>query len=184
MEEIWRTVIHNGVVYEGYEVSTEGRVRSLNHYGIKGKVQVMKPQPHTRGYLQVGLRKNGKYKTFTIHSLVAYTFIPNPNGLPEINHINENKHDNRVENLEWCDREQNILHGTWVEKHSIKVRCVETGQTFISASEAGRKTGLQASKITGCCRGRCKTCGKYHWQYYKDYLIDINDRNELLVALG
>lgn len=110
MEE-WRDVVG----YEGmYQVSSEGRVKSLSRTSLSGHVlkeRILKPS-NTRGYLMANLTKDGCEKKFLIHRLVAVAFIPNPNGKPEINHLNEIKGDNRVDNLEWCTRSENINHGT------------------------------------------------------------------------
>lgn len=163
MEE-WRTVVIDGEVYENYEISNMGRIRSLNYNGERGRIKVLKARDNGTGYLNVVLYKNKKPKRFYVHRLVALMFIENddPTVKVFVNHIDKNTHNNSVKNLEWCDRQYNNEYSL-----AIKVRCVETGQTFMSASEAGRKTGLQASKITGCCKGRksCKTCGGYHWEY-------------------
>ena len=93
MEEIWCPI--KG--YESmYEVSDQGRVRSLKF----GKERILKPIRNLKGYLQVKLRKNGENKMCCIHRLVAQTFIPNPDNLPEVNHKAENKENNSVQNLE------------------------------------------------------------------------------------
>ena len=114
MEE-WRDI--EG--YEGlYQVSNEGRVKSLERYVdnrwgtkqfVKGKVLA---NVKTQGYWYVGLNKNGKYKRYRIHRLVAEAFIPNPNNLLEVNHKDENPDNNTVENLEWCEHFYNINYGT------------------------------------------------------------------------
>ena len=115
MKETWNSV--KG--FEGkYEVSTKGRVRSVRHL-VKGKNgtmhyrkgQILKPQTGS-SYSQVYITVNGKQKWFYVHRLVAESFIPNPNNLPMINHKNEVRTDNRVENLEWCDAKYNINYGT------------------------------------------------------------------------
>lgn len=92
--------------FENYEVSTDGEVRSLN-YARSGKCRIMKPQPNGNGYLGVGLSKNNKSHTKTIHRLVAEAFIPNPDNLRDVDHINGDRTDNRVENLRWCSHKDN-----------------------------------------------------------------------------
>ena len=167
MEEQWKRITG----YDNYEVSSHGRVRSLN-YKKTGEIRLLKQNTDGDGYFQVGLCKNGKRKQKKIHRLVAKEFIPNPNNYSEVNHINENKHDNRVENLEWCDRKQNINHGTRTERSAKaqekRVKCIETGEIFDSAYDVKRKTGLSQSHINECCNGKRKTCGKLHWQYVDD----------------
>lgn len=173
--EQWKTCIYNGEVFPNYEVSTEGRVRSLN-YRKTGEIKILKPSEARKkygGYLVVTMYKNGKPKTVFIHRIVACTFIPNPNGLKEINHINENKHDNRVENLEWCDRDYNIHHGTrgkrQGEKQSRKVKAtnIKTGEVIVfnSIKQASEETGCDMSLIVKVCKGKRKTCGGFHWEY-------------------
>lgn len=168
MEEEWRTVVIDGEVYEGYEVSNFGRVRSLNYNGI-GQTKILKQIKKKNGYLQIGLYKNGKQKLYLVHRLIAIVFIPNPNNLPQINHINEDKTDNRVENLEWCSSKYNANYGTRIERQaktiSKRVRCVETGEIFDSIMEVERKIGLPNSNVSRCCKGKRKTCGGYHWEY-------------------
>lgn len=115
MEEKWKPVIG----FEGqYEVSNKGRVRSLRRLvdGKRGTKHyrngcILKPQTGSK-YAQVYLRVDGKQKWFYVHRLVAEAFIPNPNNLPQINHKDENKLNNCVENLEWCDAKYNINYGT------------------------------------------------------------------------
>lgn len=176
MKEEWKTAIYDGEIYENYEVSNMGNVRSLNYKG-HGKVQVLKPFVAS-GYLQVCLCKNRKKKTCSVHRLVAFAFIENdnPTEKTEVNHIDEIKTDNRADNLEWVTPKQNSNHGTRTErvakaqrgrksKRSKKVICVETGIVYESAYEVERKTDLDQSHICKCCNGKQKTVGGYHWEY-------------------
>ena len=172
MEE-WRTVVLDNEVFPNYEVSTEGRVRN------KDTGNILKPSQTKKGYLHVTIwqSEKRKQKTCYIHRIVAWTYIPNddPENKTEVNHINEDKTCNHVENLEWCTREQNVHHGTGIERQaqtktndpsrSKKVLCVETGIIYDSVNEVGRKTGLPCSNIVACLKGRIKTCGGFHWQY-------------------
>lgn len=103
--EIWKPVVG----YEGrYEVSSLGRVRSLNYEGRKGVVIVRRPTLSNFGYHRIGLIIGKSRKTFMVHRLVAEAFIPNPEGKPFIDHINGVRTDNRVENLRWCTRVENM----------------------------------------------------------------------------
>ena len=105
--EIWKPVIG---YYGLYEVSNFGRVKSIN-YNKTGKERLMKQVVNKQGYYQVTLHKNGSMAAKKVHRLVAEAFIPNPNNLPCVNHKNEDKTDNRVENLEWCSIEYNNRYG-------------------------------------------------------------------------
>ena len=120
IEEIWKPI--EG--YEGlYEVSSYGRVRSLDRY-VKTcyeayklhKGKILSPAKDKNGYLKVHLCCNGKHNIIRVHRLVCKAFIPNPDNLPEVNHKDEDKTNNSVDNLEWCDRSYNISYGTRTER--------------------------------------------------------------------
>ena len=174
MEE-WRDI--KG--YKGlYQISNTGNVKSLD-YNHTGKEGIMKAQDNGDGYLYVNLWKEGKMKSCTIHRLVAIAFLPNPNNLPEVNHISEDKSDNRVENLEWCTRLYNNTYNDRAKKagkkqrndpnkskavvgiHKINGLILE----FPSAMEASRQTGIDQGNITRCCKGKLKSAGGYYWMY-------------------
>lgn len=116
VEEIWLPI--NG--FEGsYEVSNQGRVKSLNRIVPKScltfetmniKERILKPGIDTKGYLRIVLCSNGKMYTKKVHRLVAIHFIPNLDNLPEVNHIDMVKINNWAENLEWCTTQSNIAH--------------------------------------------------------------------------
>ena len=121
MIEEWRPVVG----YEGlYEVSSYGRVRSLDKY-VKGKGEsyrlhkgkVLSPVIKDNGYLQLKLYCNGKFYKKYVHRLVAQAFIPNPDNLLEVNHIDEDKINNRADNLEFCDHKYNMNFGTRQERY-------------------------------------------------------------------
>lgn len=118
-------------------------------------------------YLGVKLTKNNERKKYYIHRLVAEAYIPNPNGCKIINHKDENKHNNCINNLEWCTSKYNneysgnILAAT--KSHYRKVRCVETGEIFESIKSAKDKYNI--NNISAACRGVQKTAGGYHWEY-------------------
>ena len=111
MAEVWKDVVG----YEGlYQVSNLGRLKSAPRPRTKGGL--LKPQYDRKGYLTFGLCKNGKSKMAKIHRLVAEAFIPNPGKLPEVNHKDEQKDNNCVENLEWCTTQYNSNYGTRVAR--------------------------------------------------------------------
>jgi hypothetical protein len=158
--ELWRDI--KG--YEGlYEVSNFGRV-----YGIKSG-KIVKPYLNNRGYLKVDLYKGGKYKKVFVHRIVAETFLPNPNHYPQVNHKDEDKTNNFIYNLEFCDCRYNIDYGTGhdraAEKSKKAVFCIELNKTFKSITEASRDTGICLQSISMCCRGNYKTAGGYHWGF-------------------
>lgn len=149
--------------YEGlYAVTNSGQV-----WSYRGNV-FLKPFL-ARGYYKVRLCKNGIDKQFSVHTLVARAFLPNPKKLPQINHKDENKLNNFVDNLEWCDAKYNINYGRHNESvarsHCKKVYCVELGKVFESAKSAAAQLGLFDSNIAKCCKGKYKTTGGYHWEY-------------------
>lgn len=164
MNEVWKDI--KG--FEGkYQVSNLGRVKSLN-YARRGYPKILKPNSnHT--YSFVNLSKNDIGKSYSIHRLVAEAFLDNPQNLPMVNHKDENRFNNRVDNLEWCTASYNINYGTRSEKvtHSLgkRVLCVETGIIYQSQGDAARKTGLSQQNISMCCRKEYRTIGGFHWRF-------------------
>ena len=179
-QEIWKPIIieKNGILYDYtglYEVSNMGRVRSLN-YRRTGKEKIIKTGRNTSGYLYVGLSYDGKREIFTIHRLVANAFVPNPNNFTEVNHRDECKNNNYVDNLEWCDRKYNMNYGTRNERASHP-QSNETRKK-ISISRTGKGTGkrsdmageknpsarkvicIETEQVFGCIRDAEKWCGK------------------------
>ena len=179
MVEIWRDV--KG--YEGlYQVSNLGRVKSLDRevdiYNknnkkihkriIKGKA--LKYGGNTLGYINVALYKDGVLKRIYVHRLVAEAFISNPNNYPCINHIDENKENNNVDNLEWCTVKYNINYGTRIGKISKKVNQYDLDGNFIKEWESIKKASkeLKLTKIWEACNGKRNKCGNFIWQYAKE----------------
>lgn len=155
--------------YEGlYAVTNCGKVWSYR------KNTFLKPFL-ARGYFKVRLCKDGDNKQILVHRLVAEAFLPNPQKLPQINHKDENKKNNCVDNLEWCDIKYNINYGRHNEKvaksHCKKVYCVELDKEFESAKSAAIQLNLSDSNIAKCCKGKYKTTGGYHWKYADDNLV-------------
>lgn len=165
--EIWKDI--DG--YEGlYQISDKRRIKSLD-YRRTGEERVLKTRKNEKGYLHVILYKDRKPKSYRVHRLVAQNFIPNPENYPEVNHIDEDKTNNAVNNLEWCDRSYNVnyRHGTEKSAKSKNkpVICLETGEIFSSGIEAQEKTGIFSTSITRCAKHRKRhhTAGRCHWEY-------------------
>lgn len=171
VNEEWRPV--SG--YEGlYEVSNFGRVKSLPRNGTINRERIIKPGLFKK-YLGVSLNKNNKRTSHLVHRLVAIAFIPNPNSLPQVNHKNEDRLDNRVENLEWCDRQYNINYGTGVERRAIQRRKKimklsmdgETICVYNSLTEASNDCNVGIGNISSCCHNKknYKSAGGFKWKY-------------------
>ena len=211
IKEVWKDI--KG--YEGlYQVSNLGRIKSLerevwNGYKVFLKSEkILKPKSNSKdGYLRIALSKNGKVKDKLIHRLVAEEFIPNPNNLPQVNHKDENKNNNYVTNLEWCDSKYNANYGTRNERstnnkpsmkgsnnpmygrkgeyasNSRKIVQLELDGSLVRKwnciSDVVRELGFNCGSISRCCRGKLKKHKGYKWMYYEDYIKqgEINDEN-------
>ena len=171
MEEIWKDVVG----YEGlYKVSNTGKIYSIKNDRIL-KQQIV------RGYCKATLCRDGKQKQIGVHRVVAMAFIPNPNNLPQVNHIDENQLNNHVENLEWCDCKYNINFGTAIQrrrenyptrreidqydKHGNLMR------TWFGLGDIQIKTGYNAGAICECCNGKRDYYKNSVWRY-KDEPFD------------
>lgn len=167
MEEIWKDI--DG--YEGlYQVSNVGRVRSLRRNII------LKSKIERNGYERVRLSVNNIPKDYSVHRLVANAFIPNPNNYPIVNHKDENRTNNCVENLEWCTQEYNVNYGTGIAKRvksqSKKVLQFKPDGTFVkeweSTMDVQRNLGFCQSHIVQVCNGKRKIAYSYIWRYKKE----------------
>lgn len=149
--------------YEGlYAITSCGRVWSYRNK------KFLAPRKHPKGYLQVLLSKNGIVKGFLIHRLVAEAYIPNPNNLPQINHKDEDKTHNWINNLEWCDNKYNNNYGNKNNTRRKKVHCIELNLDFSSQTAAAKYFNGSSSNISACLCGRTETAYRYHWEYMED----------------
>lgn len=188
MQEIWKDVTR----YEGrYKISNFGNLKSLDMVvkcrGGKSRLvsgSILKKRYAPNGYIQYVLCKDGKKEYLYAHRLVAMAFIPNDNNkLNQINHIDENKHNNHVDNLEWCTQHYNNTYGTKIERQLRNTDYIEIGKKqsvpvnqftkdgmlvrkWPSISEVKRVLKLSASDISCCCRNiKVKTVGGFKWEY-------------------
>lgn len=166
MDEIW----HDIEGYKGlYQVSNKGRVKSLKW----GKERILRPGINSSGYLLVKLCKNGVGLYKFIHRLVAQAFIPNPENKPQVNHKDENKLNNCVDNLEWSTAKENSNYGSRNERvgdsQSKPILQYSKSGEFIrewkGASEVERVLSINNGNINSCCKGRYKSSGGFIWKY-------------------
>lgn len=164
-KEIWKDVVG----YESlYMVSNYGRVKSLWF----NKEKILKQAIGKNGYLCVNLAKSGKQSVKNVHRLVAMAFIENQLNLGYVNHIDEIKTNNNVNNLEWCTFEYNVNYGNAKLRQAIK--CSKTVIQYLKGKEIARfqstmdvqrKLGFGNSTISSCCLGKRKTAYGYSWMY-------------------
>jgi len=194
--EIWKDI--NG--FEGYyQISNYGNVRSLDRFdGIRNKKsQSIIPVLKYNGYLQVGLRKNGTRKYLSVHRLVALHFIDNPENKTQVNHIDCNKQNNHVSNLEWVSSKENLLHarkhglrdnmprgekhvnyGMYGERSKSAKKVVRynrnTGETKLyHAKILAKEDGFDVTSISKCCHNKLKTHKGYEWYFLENFDKDI-----------
>lgn len=143
-----------------YSVSTFGRV-----WNNETNKLLCGCRKKSDGYMCVTLRKDNKSKTFRLHRLVAKAFLPNPKNLPQVNHRDENKCNNRVDNLEYCSNQYNVEYSQAKEVVQKDLKTGEVIEVFKSVSEAQRQTGIQQSHIAECCNGKQSSAGGFGWSY-------------------
>ena len=181
--EIWRTPIHKGEVFDNYQVSNLGQILSLN-FRNTGKPELMNPWEDKDGYLKIGLRNNRKTDFILVHRLIAETFIPNPDNLPQVNHKIDTKEGKKINmvifnedgsinkektTLEWCDGKYNHNYGTINERISkantngkLSKRVLQLSldgeliREYPSVRECERN-GFEHGAVCRCCNGKQKT---------------------------
>ena len=174
-----------------YQISKEGEEKSLYF----NKEKILKQHIMKNGYHQVSLYKDGIKTKFLVHRLVALNFLPNPNSLPQVNHIDGNKSNNSIENLEWISQIDNMKHAfennlvttitekkkvacsengkkafqVFLQKHRKPVLQFDKNENFIQkwtyASEASQVLNIDTSSILKCCQQQRKTAGGFKWQF-------------------
>lgn len=181
---MWKTIKE----YEGYyEVSDDGRVRSLDRFiknksglfsgrerflaGSEMKLTESSGRKDEQGYLVVNLHKDGISSVIPVHILVANAFIPNPHNLPTINHIDGDKHNNSVSNLEWASYADNNIHalinnlrrprGVAVQQFTMDGDLLKT---YKSVTQAAKETGVSRGMISHCVNGRLESASGYKWK--------------------
>ena len=175
MTEVWKEI--DG--YDGrYEISNMGRLKSFAQDRTNGKIKI--GNLTHKGYLSYALYdENGKKRFYPVHRLVAMAFLDNPNNLPQVNHKDEVKTNNCVDNLEWCTNEYNAHYGTRFARAAESNRCCPTTslkvfsvdkdgnkEYYDSIGEAERQTGLSHCNIIRALKGKRRHCGNRQWFYF------------------
>lgn len=182
-EAIWFPLFgHEGL----YEINKDGEIKTINNLksinsslGKRGTI-ILSPSKTGR-YLRIGLSKEGKRKYHLVHRLIAFTFIPNPDNKPHINHINGIKKDNSIGNLEWCTQSENVKHGFDILNRrptnlgitygnhfrSKKVVCVNTGEVFDSLRRASEFVNGNKTSISSACKNNNRTYKGFKWKYHE-----------------
>ena len=174
MEKLWKEIPDTG---GKYLISTDGKVMAISRRVKFGnvfrwtKTNIRTARKKENGYLELEILGKHHY----IHRLVAEAFIPNPDNLPCINHKDENKENNSVENLEWCDYSYNANYGTRTKRAKEKqfgdrfvVINLDTGEVYKTPKDASRATGIHNDSISRVCKGKSKTAGGYRWRYLNE----------------
>ena len=175
MTEEWRDI--DG--YDGiYQVSNLGNVRSVTHFDCNGRNRIagrtLKPGTKANGYLQIRLSdKSGKSRNHYVHRLVMSAFVGKCPDCCEVNHIDENKANNNLDNLEYVTHKNNVNHGTNLYRQAKKHRKIveqfsKSGlyiKEYSSTVEAEKETGIWHNNISKVCKGKAKTAGGFVWQY-------------------
>lgn len=184
MTETWKVVVNSN---DKYEVSNTGKVRR------KETGRILTPSLNFCGYEYVTICFSGKHKQIRVHRAVAEAFIPNPENKPEVNHIDGDKLNNCVENLEWCTRLENEQHAWktglkkrrygFEHKNSKEVVQLTLDNEYIkrwaSASEVEKVLGYNQANISECCRHKRNFANGYMWRYAKEYDADNTNQDEL-----
>lgn len=173
IREIWLPVDN----FDGYYISNLGRVLSTKRkFNI-----ILKPRLSKFGYHRVRLFNSNGDAWVSVHRLVAEAFIPNPDHKPQVNHIDEDKTNNRVDNLEWVTPKENTNHGTRNLRAGrriseikripiLQIKDNKIIRRWDSAYTAQKILGINQANITKCCKGKRRTTGGYEWRYERKEL--------------
>lgn len=159
---MWKNIVN----FENYLISDKGEIKSIK----TGKI--MKPWLNKEGYLTITLKNiYGKRKTFKVHRLVARTFIPNPDNKITVHHIDKNKQNNKINNLEWrTHKEQRAIHFK-IKKTEVPVMQMDLENKIIqiwhSQQAASKILDIPRTNINKCCNRKRKTAGGFKWQYVR-----------------
>lgn len=159
-KEVWKDIDGYGGLYQ---VSNFGNVKSMNYRGL-GKAGLLKRSTNAQGYEVVGI--NGKVTS--VHRLVAKAFVDNPKGYPQVNHIDEDKTNNRADNLEWCTQDYNLHYGTGIERRCKPVIAMTKDgniERYPSVKDASEVMGVDVRTIISALKGHTYTCKGRKWFY-------------------
>lgn len=181
MIETWKDIPK----YEGlYQVSNMGRIKSLKRKTLNGKClydKILNNRINHNGYLMIFLSKNKKIKGYRIHRLVAQAFIPNPDNLPQVNHIDKNKTNNRINNLEWCTAKYNTQHAIINKlrdnKYRRKIVQCDLDNNIVKEWNSIKEAtdfGFSKSGIWQCCNNKRNMHKNYKWYYKEVYYNEFN----------
>ena len=166
MNELWKPLVgHNQ-----YIVSSLGRIKR------KGGIEIYSGSVDNHGYVRFDLCENGKRFCVSGHRAVAEAFLTKDELRNYVNHIDGDKTNNKVENLEWCTAKENSIHAyhiLGIEAHNKKmVVCVETGEIYKSTMDAAKSLGEKSNAhICQCCNGQRKTHKGFHWKYVNALIV-------------
>ena len=195
VEEIWKDI--SGC--NNYQISNFGKVKSKQRIANNRlrKEKILKPSNNKKGYIQINIKDNNNcYKTFKIHRLVAEAFIPNPEHKEQVNHIDGNKRNNCVNNLEWCTQDENMAHSYKIglrDKSKMAENMRQLGRNSKGKQghhirnilqidketnkvlrewrcilDASKELNISNTSIQNACTKRSKTAGGYKWKYKED----------------
>lgn len=171
MTEIWKKIEEN----KNYEISNMGNVRR-----ITGNIHYMRPYMDDSGYLKVTLYDSGQKQNYSIHRLVANAFIENPDNLPQVNHKNHIRTDNRVDNLEWCDSKYNARYSLAkpIIGYNGKIAVI------FNAIADVKLIGLSPQNISACLNGRSQKAYNLKWRYITKQQFDELQNNPKVRSYG